>query len=169
MARTCTICAHPERKSIDARIANKEPYLRIAKRFGLNDVTVRSHAQKHVLPVIEDIEIQANAAVLERVMSYRDEVNLPLPEKSKAIEDKLWAEFEAADPKDRMPIVREINKQQIEQAKLSGAYVNPATNPADLDIVNSVIAKLKSSGYDDEKIAAFTKANFPELATEVVS
>lgn len=36
-------------------------------------------------------------------------------------------------------------------------------------VAEAVLSKLKSSGYDDEKIAAFTKANFPELATEVVS
>lgn len=141
MPRACTICSHPDRKSIDARIANKEPYLRIATRFGLNDKTVGTHARAHVKPIIDNIELQANAAVLARVMTYRDEVNLPLPEKSKHIENKLWADYEAVtDPVNRMAIVREIQKQQAEQAKLSGAYIDAKQHPDDV-----AAAKLKEA------------------------
>lgn len=56
------------------------------------------------------------------------------------------------------------------QDSLHGKLTDNVKVISDSDaIVDAVIAKLKSSGYDDEKIAAFTKANFPELATEVVS
>ncbi len=128
--RTCTTCSHPQRKSIDARIVDKEPYRNIAKRFGINHVSLTRHGRNHVQPFINDIEQQANAAVLVRVMAYRDEVNLPLPEKSKHIENKLWADYDAIDdPVQRMAIVREINKQQKEQAMLAGDYTSPKENP----------------------------------------
>lgn len=110
-------------------IADHKPFLQIATKFGLNNKTVGTHGQKHVLPFIEKIETQAQVAVLERVMKYRDEVNLPLPEKSKAIENRLWAELEGAVTiPDRMAVVREINKQQVEQAKLSGSYQESRPN-----------------------------------------
>jgi len=124
MPRTCTICNHSERKIIDAMVVNKDPYLRIAEKFKLNANTVTSHGKKHVLPFIDSIELQAQAAVLERVMQYRDEVNLPLPEKSKYVENKLWADYYDAETLiERMAVMREINKQQIEQAKLASAYL----------------------------------------------
>lgn len=132
MPRVCTICSHPDRKTIDARIADKDPYRNIAKRFGLNHVTVTRHGANHVKPILDSIELQANAAVLKRVMAYRDEVNLPLSEKSKYVENKLWADYEVADKiVDRMAVMREIQKQQAEQAKLAGAYTQDKVNPPD--------------------------------------
>jgi RPA family protein len=131
MPRACTICAHADRKIIDAMIANKEPYLRIATKFGLNDKTVSTHGKNHVLPFMDSVELQAQAAVLSRVMEYRDEVNLPLPEKSKYIENRLWDDYFAVDdPVAKMAVVREIAKQQQEQAKLAGAYIKEKENPA---------------------------------------
>lgn len=123
MPNRCKTCQHPERAVIDAMIADKIPFLQIAEKFGLHHRSVNTHGKKCVEPFIEQVEKQAQAAVLARVMKYRDEVNLPLPEKSRYIEDKLWTEFESAgEVAERMTIVREINKQQVEQAKLSGAY-----------------------------------------------
>ncbi len=136
MPRSCTICNHPERKFIDASIANKEPYLRIATRFALNDKTVGTHAKNHVRPFMSSVERQAEAAVLARVMQYRDEVNLPLAEKSKFIENKLWGLYDAADKViDRVAVVKAIQQQQAEQARLAGAYIKDAPNESDVAIV----------------------------------
>lgn len=156
MPRACTICFHPERKLIDAMIADKQPYLRIATKFKLNDKTIKAHAVKHVLPFSDNIELQANAAVLARVMTYRDVVNLPLPEKSKRIENTLWDDYYALDDHvDRMSVMREINKQQAEQAKLAGAYTNPKTNPADIaEITRAQTAALSAKGYTAIEIQA---------------
>jgi RPA family protein len=91
---------------------------------------------------MDSIEQQANAAVLARVMAYRDEVNLPLPEKAKHVENKLWADYEAAEStSDRMAVIREIQKQQAEQAKLTGAYIKDASNPADAKTMAEEYAK----------------------------
>lgn len=116
--------------------------MRIAEKFQLNANTVTSHGKKHVLPFVESVEQQANAAVLARVMAYRDEVNLPLPEKAKHVENKLWADYEAAEStSDRMAVIREIQKQQAEQAKLTGAYIKDASNPADAKTMAEEYAK----------------------------
>ena len=142
MPRACTICNHKDRKTIDAMIANCDPYLQIATKFKLNQRTVNTHGKNHVKPFLDSIELQASAAVLERVMSYRDEVNLPLPEKAKYVENKLWADYEAADKVgDRMTVIREIQKQQAEQAKLTGAYIDAKKNPADVSVYVETIRK----------------------------
>lgn len=132
MPRACTICSHSNRKEIDSLIAEAVPYLRIATEYGLNDKTLGTHAKNHVKPFIAEIERQAQAAVLKRVMRYRDEVNLPLAEKSKYIENKLWDDYDTAETvAERMMVMREINKQQAEAAKLTGAYIQDKQNPTD--------------------------------------
>jgi len=169
MPRVCTICSHPDRKIIDAMITNKEPYLRIAKKFGLNDVTVRSHAKNHVEPLIDSIELQANAAVLARVMAYRDEVNLPLPEKAKHIENKLWADYDASESiSERMAVMREIQKQQVEQAKLAGAYIKDAANPADVQAqVKQFVSEATKHGISEQDAYAKAYVLWPEAKQTV--
>lgn len=123
MPRACTICSHEERKLIDAMIADRQPYLQIAAKFGLNQRTVNTHGKNHVFPFIEQIELQAQAAILRRVRQYRDEVNLPLSEKSKYNENLLRDEYDrCSEPLARVAIMKAIREQQQEQAKLTGAY-----------------------------------------------
>ncbi len=149
MSMMCKACSHPDRKLIDASIANREPILRIAERFGLNDSSLGAHAKAHVLPMLESLELQANAAILKSVQVYRDEVNYPLFEKSKHIENKLWDDYYAVNkPAERMLIMRELTKQQIEQAKLTGAYLKEQENPQTTDaIANKMAAKLVKDGH----------------------
>lgn len=129
MPRACTVCAHPKRKVIDAMIADGQPYLRIATKFGLNDKTVNTHGKKHVHPFIKEVELQVQAEVMTRVRKYRDEVNLPLAEKSKHIENRLWDDYERCkSPVQRVVVIRAIREQQQEQARLTGAYQQARPN-----------------------------------------
>ena len=150
-------------------ITNREPYLRIAEKFGLNANTVTAHGKKHVLPFAESIELQANAAVLARVMAYRDEVNLPLPEKAKHIENRLWADYDIAENiPERMAVMREIQKQQVEQAKLAGAYIKDAPNPADAQQqVKDYLAECAKQGIPDEIARAKVTKLWPEAKQQV--
>lgn len=185
MPRVCTICGHPERKEIDGLIADKQSYRSIASRFGVTHTSVTRHGKNHVEPQIDSIEAQANAVVLERVMSYRDEVNLPLPEKSKYIENKLWTDYYAViDPVQRMAIVREINKQQAEQAKLGGDYTKERENPdtlvnakaaymeclashqTSLDTYNRILDLMDAGKYKEAR--QMIVDNAPTLPTDLV-
>ena len=139
MPRACTICAHPDRKTIDAMIADKQPFLQIATKYGLNQRTVNTHGKNHVLPFIDKIEQDVQAVVMERVLGYRDQVNLPLPEKSKFVEDGMWGTLGAAENvTEQMSVIREIQKQQAEQAKLAGAYQQDAKNKTDMEKIVEV-------------------------------
>ncbi len=82
---------------------------------------------------MDSVERQAQVAVLARMMAYRDVVNLPLLEKSKYIENKLWGDYaDAINTVDRLAVIREIQKQQTEQAKLAGAYQKIRPNESDV-------------------------------------
>ncbi len=171
MPRVCTICSHPERKQIDARIVDREPYLKIAERFGLNHVTVNAHGTKHVMPTVDSIEQQANVAVLKRVMAYKDEVNLPLPEKSKYIENKLWLDYDAATKLvDRLAVMREIQKQQAEQAKLTGAYIKDAANPSDDKALAKALAEelIEKGILNKDEALRFVSERYDILEADIV-
>jgi hypothetical protein len=48
MARSCTICIHPQRDAIDDAIRTAEPHQAIAARFGVTRDSVRRHALSHL-------------------------------------------------------------------------------------------------------------------------
>jgi len=48
MSRVCTVCAHPERRAIDAAIVAGTPNRRIATQHGLSEAAVRRHAAEHL-------------------------------------------------------------------------------------------------------------------------
>jgi hypothetical protein len=50
MPRRCTVCDHPERRSIDEALVTGAPYRSVAKRFGLSESAVYRHKTEH-LPV----------------------------------------------------------------------------------------------------------------------
>lgn len=168
MPRACTICAHNERNVIDALIADRQPYLQIASKFGLNQRTVNTHGKNHVLPFIADVERQAQVEILKRVQKYRDAVNMPLPEKSKYIEDKLWQEYDLIDDGvQKMVVMREINKQQAEQAKLTGAYIKEAANPTDVtSIALEIVDRLVKQGFEVEEARGMLYKLHPEFDVE---
>lgn len=104
-----------------------------------------------------------------------------------ALDDNGNLDFAKAKKNGSAKLIKKISRQQTKYGEtvavefysrtdalnqltdVLGIKKQPGLNPNDADVIATVLSKLKSSGYDDEKIAAFTKANFPELATEVVS
>lgn len=48
MTRACTICAHPERETIDAAIVGGESYRNLAERFGVSIAAIARHKAAHI-------------------------------------------------------------------------------------------------------------------------
>jgi hypothetical protein len=48
MPRRCTVCDHPEKRSIDETLVTGAPYRSVAKRFGLSDSAVYRHKTEHL-------------------------------------------------------------------------------------------------------------------------
>src|SRR4029077_3101391 len=51
MPRTCTVCRHPDRESVNAALVASEPERAIASRFGLSRCALQRHKANH-LPVL---------------------------------------------------------------------------------------------------------------------
>jgi hypothetical protein len=48
LPRRCTVCDHPERRSIDEALVSGAPYRGIAKRFGLSESAAFRHKSEHL-------------------------------------------------------------------------------------------------------------------------
>lgn len=52
MARTCTVCRHPEREAIDRELVAGAPYRSIAKQYSLGEPSVERHRTSHLLDAV---------------------------------------------------------------------------------------------------------------------
>jgi hypothetical protein len=48
MPRTCTICTHPERATIDKALVNGQPYRDIAGHYGTSKTALQRHKDDHL-------------------------------------------------------------------------------------------------------------------------
>ena len=72
MARTCTICAHPQREEIDqALVAGREALRDIARRFATSKDAVARHRAEHLPAVIAQARQQRDQA---HVAAVGDEI-----------------------------------------------------------------------------------------------
>lgn len=69
MGRTCTICRHPDRASIEEALVRGEPFRLIAARYGLSPQALRRHKAAHLPPALaraKGVEEIVNASRLLR-------------------------------------------------------------------------------------------------------
>jgi DNA-binding transcriptional ArsR family regulator len=51
--RTCTVCSHPARESIDSAIIRRAPYRDIARRFGVSKDSLSRHLNEHLAEYVQ--------------------------------------------------------------------------------------------------------------------
>jgi len=73
MGRTCTICSHPKRKTIDKEIAKGASNRSIAARYGISTGTVQRH-KKHVKKSIKKARDKTDIAIGKSAIEIFDEL-----------------------------------------------------------------------------------------------
>jgi hypothetical protein len=68
MAQRCRVCSHPEHQLIDSLLTSGTPDLQIAKRFGIETVSVGRHRRAHLLKPTQD-----RLAILSKDSAARQE------------------------------------------------------------------------------------------------
>lgn len=135
MSQRCKTCAHPDSGKIDQQIAANIPYARIASDFGLSRKMVERHAKVHAKPIVEQAQKAAEKVIVNQILKYRKEVNYPLLDKVKLLQDRILNDIDEACLDDRVPLYREFRGSIQEEAKLAGAYQQDRKNDADIDRV----------------------------------
>ena len=76
MPRTCTICHHPDRDTIDADLVVGTPYRHIATRTGTSTASLmrhRTHITAEVVHAAETCEHDRGSSLLEKICAMEAE------------------------------------------------------------------------------------------------
>jgi hypothetical protein len=71
MARTCSICTHPQRGEIDAALVEGEPYRKIAERWGVSSAALSRHLRTHLVALLAGRDEVAADNLLGQVRDLR--------------------------------------------------------------------------------------------------
>ena len=116
MARTCRICASPQREEIDSTIIAGLSLGKIAKQFGLSQAGIARHKTNHLL--------KAMSAALERRQQRDDEHADELLDELRSLNTKaldiLDAAVKSKSPMIALSAIRESRATLVEVAKLTG-------------------------------------------------
>lgn len=107
MARTCTICSHPERMEIDAAIAIGTPFRNIVERFTVALGSISRH-KEHIAEAVQEAQKAQDVQTAITVMGDLDWL------RSEA--QDLYAEMRK-DTTDYRPVVQLLGEMR-QQAKL---------------------------------------------------
>jgi hypothetical protein len=143
VARSCTVCVHPERDEIDAAIVGPESNRSIAGRFSLSESSLQRHAAAHV------------SEALARIASNRvDESNRSLLARLEALVGRVEAILDQAEQSGKvttaLSAVRELRSllellgKATGELKPDGAItvVNLATSPDWLELRAAILGAL---------------------------
>jgi hypothetical protein len=92
MPRRCTVCAHPERDTIERAVLARRPYRKIASQYGLTDVSIirhRPHLSEKILTSSRIAEITRADDLVDRLISLALETQAVLARAKEAGNDEL--------------------------------------------------------------------------------
>lgn len=173
MTMRCKACSDPRVKEINAAIVSNQPIRAIAIQFGIGRGPLTNHANKHVKSLIKKAQAEIEKAVVKKALSFREEINYPVIDKIKLLQDRIVADLEATAQADRVPLYRELRGALQEEAKLCGLYQENRENDAKVKkALDDIKAYLKEQDAVDREavITAFaTGRNIPRetLAREL--
>ena len=68
MARTCTVCTHPDRPAIDRALVNHRPFRDVACRFKIGRMAALRHYDEHLPAALADAQ-RASQTELDRLLA----------------------------------------------------------------------------------------------------
>lgn len=141
MARTCTICAHPDRATIESAILSGESNRRIASQCDVSEIAVRRHQMAgHITEVLvkaHDAEVVAQADTLLDQIRQLQATTLRILRKAEAGNKFVPAIMAIREARGNLELLAKMMGQLDERP-----VVNIATNPQWLTIQTVVLEEL---------------------------
>jgi len=144
--RTCTICSHPARETIDSALIRRTPYRNIAQRFSVSETALSRHLNDHLAEYVQQAlshyGLQKGVKVLARLSG---------------VIEKLEAYLEnAEDSKEFVVVAAEFRKELELIAKLQGELAQEGTttiitNPEYVEVRTLIVQALEP--YPDAREA----------------
>ena len=149
MGRTCSICGHPARETIDSSLVRRVPYRNIAERFSVSPGALSRHLNEHLAEYVQESLKEYGTAKGVKVLSKLGN----LVERLEAFLDKAEEREDGAEFRAN---AAELRKQLELIAKLQGELAQEGTtnihlNPEWLQIEATIVTTLES--FPDAKDA----------------
>jgi DNA-binding transcriptional ArsR family regulator len=126
VSRTCTICSHPARETIDSSLVRRVPYRNISKRFGVSETALSRHLNDHLAEYVQQALAtygeEKGIRVLDKLSGIVEKLEAFL-DKAEAEEDGLGFRVTAAELRKHLEL---ISKLQGELAQEGATTVNVA-------------------------------------------
>lgn len=105
--------------------------------------------------------------IVDKILTYRKEVNYPSLEKVKFVQHSLLNELEMVNERGkRIAIIRELRGWFQEEAKLTGAHSQITESPqivTDLDLAKELYKRLIAIQWTSAKALEAAKIEFPDI------
>jgi hypothetical protein len=166
MARSCSVCNHPQRQEIDRMLLSSEPIAQIARRFAkfphdyaLSRDSLSRHKQNHLRRDLDDVRL---AMMQAREESLNEIKKREICDIKKAATSNLAARLEAAE--DYLVQIREIRCRaagMLEKAEALNDFKAAAPLLREIRAQIELMAELENKikmgpiGVNPEQIAAF--------------
>jgi hypothetical protein len=141
MPRSCTVCTHDERDSIEDAFIAGVPKRRIASHYGVNERAVRHHLRKHLpalLALARDAERAARAdSLLDRVEALQSRT-LAILEATEETQDHRIALAAIREARGNLELIGEVTKELDRTPSL-----NLQLNPEWLELRAAIVLALE--------------------------
>ena len=148
MANTCKTCQRPDVAAIDKLLAGNTPLRNIVAQYaGATVAGLKRHKDNCLEELLEEVRDQRRAGLLADVDDVRTQIQ--------ALEQRFI---------DNGPVMVALVSRRLEavdkEAKLTGAYIKDAENPADLKSVAKIVADFRERIKRDADIYAETDGKY---------
>src|SRR5829696_2356406 len=111
MTRTCSICSHPARESIDSSLVKRVPYRNIADRFSVSHGALSRHLSEHLAEHVQDALREygpkKGVKVLDKLTSIIERLERFL-DKAEASKDGFEFRANAAELRKQLELVAKL-------------------------------------------------------------
>lgn len=120
MPRTCTICSHPARETIDSSLIRRVSYRNISDRFDVSETALSRHLNDHLADYVQ-----------QALSKYGEKKGVRILDKLTATLDRLDGFLDAAeansDAREFVVVAGEVRKELELLAKLQGDLAQEGT------------------------------------------
>jgi hypothetical protein len=148
VANTCKTCKHPALKEINGLLINEISFRNIVKQWdGLTVAGVRRHKENCIEALFAEKREETRAGLLADVDELKEEIR------------QTRIDF-IDNPQARVQLIAR-RKEAIElEAKLTGAFIKDAENPADLSTLADVVKRYRADVIEQARIFEGTNGKF---------
>jgi hypothetical protein len=132
--RTCTICSHPARETIDSSLVRRVPYRNISKRFDVSQTALSRHLNDHLADYVQqalrEYGTSKGIKVLNKLGNIVERLEVFLDNAEDA-EDGLGFRATAAELRKHLELISKLQGELAQEgATTNYVFVSPAATEA---------------------------------------